>query len=128
MTLFALGHFILRVGIGLLFIGHGYPLIIGGSKEWLWLGSQMQYLGIRFVPWVWGLLAAGTEFFGGIALVLGFYTRIAAFFIACAMSVALTMHLHKGDSYSVFSHALANLLIMISLMLMGGGMWSLRGG
>jgi putative oxidoreductase len=127
MFLYALGHFILRVGIGLLFIFHGYPNIAGGTKTWLWLGSQMSYFGITFAPVFWGCMAACAQFFGGICLVAGFYTRVAAFFIACTMCVAIIMHLNKGDSFTVYSHPLSNLIIMVSLMFMGGGIWSLYG-
>ncbi len=125
--LYNIGHFILRVGIGLIFIFHGYPKISGGTEKWLWLGSQMKYFGITFAPVFWGFMAACAEFFGGICLTVGFYTRIAAFFIAGVMVVALIMHLNKGDDFTTFSHPLSNLIIMISLMLMGGGMWSLYG-
>ncbi len=128
MTWYAMGHFILRVGIGLLFVFHGYPKIVGGTAKWQWLGSQMHYWGIRFMPVVWGFLAACAEFLGGICLVLGFYTRIAAFFIAGVMIVALMMHLRQGDDFTVFSHPISNLIVMIALMCMGGGMWRLYGG
>lgn len=124
---YAIGHFILRVGIGILFILHGYPKISGGVEKWLWLGSQMQYFGITFAPVFWGFMAACAEFFGGICLTLGLYTRIVAIFPACVMIVALVMHLNKGDDFNTFSHPLSYLLILISLMFMGGGMWSLRG-
>lgn len=127
MTLSMIGHFILRVGIGILFICHGYPKITGGTEKWLWLGSQMQYFGITFAPVFWGFMAACAEFFGGIALTLGLYTRIAAIFPACVMIVAIVMHLNKGDDFTIYSHPISNLIIFVSLMCMGGGMWSLRG-
>lgn len=127
MTMYAIGHLILRVGIGILFICHGYPKITGGTEKWLWLGSQMQYFGITFAPVFWGCMAACAEFFGGIALTLGFYTRLAAIFPACVMIVAIVMHLNKGDDYTTYSHPLSYLIVLVSLMFMGGGAWSLRG-
>ncbi len=121
-----LGLFILRVGIGLIFMWHGFPKLIGGPEKWLWFGNQMSYFGITFAPVFWGFCAAASEFFGGIALVLGFYTRIAAFFIGCVMFVALVMHVSKGDAFGTFSHPLSLLIVFLSLMVMGGGAWSLR--
>ncbi len=47
------GLFLLRVGIGLIFIRHGYPKLMGGQEEWLWLGSKMSHLGITAAPVLW---------------------------------------------------------------------------
>lgn len=121
------GLLLLRVGIGLIFIVHGYPKIIGGPKQWLWLGSQMQYVKITFAPVVWGFMAAASEFFGGIALVVGFYTRIAAFFMANVMLLAMIMHVSKGDSFGTIAHPLSLLVVFVSLIFLGGGKFSLMG-
>jgi putative oxidoreductase len=121
------GLLILRVGIGIIFVFHGFPKIIGGVEKWVWLGSNIQHFGINFIPAFWGFAAACSEFFGGICLTIGFYTRIAAFFMACVMIVALVMHLKKGDDFTTYSHPLSMLIVFVSLMCMGGGRWSLRG-
>jgi putative oxidoreductase len=120
------GFFILRVGIGIIFIGHGFPKIAGGIEKWIMLGSVMQNFGITFAPAFWGFMAACSEFFGGICLTLGLYTRIAAFFMSCVMIVALVMHLTKGDNFTIYSHPLSMLVVFISLIFIGGGKWSLR--
>jgi len=70
---------VLRIDIGILFIGHGFPKFIGGTSEWLWLGQQMGNLGIIFAPIFWGFCAVLSKCIGGICLVLGLGTRIAAF-------------------------------------------------
>jgi putative oxidoreductase len=114
----ALAVLVLRIGSGILFIFHGYPKVVGGVAKWQWLGSQMSNFGIHFAPVVWGCMAACTEFFGGIALVLGIGTRVAAFFIAIVMIVALVMHIKRRDGYAIYSHPLSNLIIMITLMVM----------
>ena len=120
-----LGILILRLGIGTLFIMHGYPKIMGGIEKWTWLGSQLHYFGITFAPVFFGLAASLAEFCGGIALVLGLGTRIAAFFMADVMVVAITMHLKTGDAFTVYSHPMALLTVFISLLIMGAGRYSL---
>ena len=67
--LLQIGLCFMRIAIGILTIGHGFPKIIGGVGMWRWLGSTVIPLGISFLPVMWGFLAACTEFFGGIALV-----------------------------------------------------------
>lgn len=120
-----LGLLIIRVGIGALFIIHGYPKIMGGSTQWLWLGNQMAAIGITFYPTFWGFLAACSELFGGVLLVLGLGTRFAAFFISCVMLVALSMHFSLGDAFGVYSHPLALLVVLVGLFFAGPGKLSL---
>jgi hypothetical protein len=73
------GLLLLRVGIGLSYIGYGAPKLSGGSPMWEELGQAMRYLGITFAPTAWGFLAAVSEFFGGLALVVGGLFRFATF-------------------------------------------------
>lgn len=120
-----LGLMILRVAIGLMFMIHGGPKLMGGSKTWLWLGSQMQVFGITFLPVFWGFAAAFTEFVGGLALAVGFCSRIAAFLLACVMFVAVCYHLNKGDAFMEYSHALSMLVVFIALFVTGPGIYSL---
>jgi len=114
----------MRIGIGVLTIGHGLPKIMGGTAVWRSLGGVMGVLGIHFLPTLWGFLAACAEFFGGIALTLGLGTRIAAFFLSCMMIVAFMMHKNNKDDFTVYSFALSMLVIFLSFMVMGGGVWS----
>ncbi len=122
-----IGLLIIRVGIGFLFIMHGYPKMMGGSTQWLWLGNQMAAIGITVYPTFWGFLAACSELFGGVLLVLGLGTRFAAFFISCVMLVALAMHFGQGDAFGVYSHPVALLVVLIGLFFAGGGKLSVDG-
>ncbi len=121
-----LGLLLLRVGIGLIFINHGYSKLMGGHEKWLWLGSKMSHLGITPAPVFWGFMAAASEFIGGIMLVLGLGTRIAAFFMACVMAVAVVMHISQGDGFSGAAHALSLLVVFLSLLISGGGAYSME--
>lgn len=115
----------MRIGIGIIMILHGWPKITGGIETWKFLGSAMGNLGIHFLPVMWGFLAACTEFFGGIALTLGLGTRIAAIFLTIMMLVALVMHIKKGDPFTIYSHALALIVIFITFTFIGSGKYSL---
>ena len=121
------GLFVLRVGIGLIFIMHGYPKIVAGTQMWAGLGANMNFFGITYAPAAWGFASACSEFFGGIALILGLGTRIASFFMACNMTVALSFHFSKGDPFAIYSHPLSLLVVFVALMLTGGGTFSCDG-
>lgn len=119
------GLLILRVGIGIMFVLHGFPKIIGGPEKWAMLGKAMNALGINFSPVFWGFMAAVSEFAGGILLALGFFTRPACFFLLCTMIVASSMHLSKGDSFVIYSHAMKSGILFLSLLFIGPGKYSL---
>jgi uncharacterized membrane protein YphA (DoxX/SURF4 family) len=71
---------IIRVFVGALMIIHGYPKLFGPSRKMM--RDNMKQLGIPgFLFDIAGLL----EFIGGIALIFGFLTRIAALLFAIEM-------------------------------------------
>jgi putative oxidoreductase len=90
------------------------------------LGQVMKYLGITFAPVVWGFLAAMSEFFGGLGLVVGGLFRYAAFFLVCTMLVATIQHFARGDGYAGGAfHSVEMGIVCLSLFLMGPGKYSL---
>ena len=122
-----LGLLIIRVGLGVMFIIHGKPLLVGGPEKWTQLGMVMQNVGIKFFPLGFGVAAALSQFVGGIALLLGFFTRPACAFLAMTMAIAVTFHFSQGDSLQVASHAIEDLIVFIGLILIGPGKYSLDG-
>ena len=77
---------LLRVGLGAIFVAHGY-----GKFKGALFGDGLEGMAGRlgekgFEPeiiWAWGAMII--EFFGGMAIVLGLYTRLFAFFAALMM-------------------------------------------
>ncbi|MFC3364595.1 DoxX family membrane protein [Pedobacter fastidiosus] len=49
------GLLLLRIGIGILFIIHGFPKLAGGPSGWTGLGGSMKVIGIDFLPIFWAL-------------------------------------------------------------------------
>lgn len=120
-----IGLLILRVGIGIMFMGHGLPKLIAGPEEWMILGGTMKALGVDFAPMVWGFMAAVSEFAGGMLLALGFFTRPACFFLLNTMIVATYMHISNGDSFVKYSHAVEAGILFLSLLFIGPGKYSI---
>lgn len=120
------GLFFMRVGLGVMFaVFHGGPKILGGPEKWAAVGDAMGTFGIHFFPVFWGFLASASEFFGGLCLIFGLFTRQAAFFMAATMAVASAMHLAQGDGVARASHAIEAGIVFLSLILMGAGSYSL---
>ena len=78
---------ILRITVGLVFIFHGYGKFMGaffGEGLGGLAAGMLEPAGFPF-PLFWAWMAMVTEFFGGICLVLGLFTRLWAFFGAGMM-------------------------------------------
>ena len=122
-----LGLFILRLGVGLsMAIFHGYGKIAGGPERWERIGGAIGNLGISFLPTLWGFLAAFSEFFCSIFLILGILFRPAALFLACTMFIATLNHLNlpadaPNSGFSGASHAIELMAVYIALLFLGSG-------
>jgi putative oxidoreductase len=85
------GLFLLRVVVGAAFILHGWPKI---QSPFGWMPADAP------IPGFLQFLAALSEFGGGIALILGLLTRIAALGLAATMAVAAGMvHIPSGHPF-----------------------------
>lgn len=87
---------ILRVVAGVALIAHGTPKIVDPFSR---IGMVE---GLGFYPGVfWAPLLAGTEFFGGILLLIGFLTRPAAFATLIVLLVTVWFHwITQGEGYA----------------------------
>jgi putative oxidoreductase len=111
---------VLRITTGLLFFAHG------SAKLLVWPSTQMFPDGVPVSSFMGftGLL----EFVGGILIVLGLFTRLAAFVLSGMMAVAYFMA-HAPQGFHPINNAgeLAIMFCFVFLYLAaaGGGPWSL---
>lgn len=120
-----IGLLILRIGLGIMFILHGYPKMFGGPDTWVEVGTAMQYLGIDFAPMFFGFMAGVTEFFGGIFLLLGLFFTPSVILLFIVMLVATAKHLGAGDGFANYSHSIEMAIIFLSLIFIGAGKYSI---
>lgn len=121
----SLGVLLLRVIIGLAFVVHGLPKI-QHPASWMSIALGPH----AFAPPFLQVLATVAEFFGGIALILGFLTPVAAVAILIDMTVALLkVHLPSGAHWiggpGSFETPLFYLVAMIALLCTGPGQYSI---
>jgi putative oxidoreductase len=96
-------------------LAHGWSKVIPHGS----LYHFAQFVAHLGLPYWLGYVAAFTEFFGGIALILGMLTPIAALGVAIEMLVAIVkVHLHHGltgsNGYEFPLSVLAVALVLIA--------------
>jgi len=115
---------ILRIVTALLFIEHGTSKLFG-FPAMPGAGSA----GGSFPPLI--LVAALLEVFGGLAILVGFFTRPDAFILSGLMAVAYWMaHVPKGGFFPLTNGGDAAVLfcfIFLYLVFAGAGAWSIDG-
>lgn len=88
---------ILRLVLGIVFFAHGAQKLLGWFGGYGYAGTMGFMTGLLHIPAPFAFLAIVAEFFGGLGLILGLLTRVAALGIAVNMLVAVTMvHLQFG--------------------------------
>jgi putative oxidoreductase len=120
------GLLFLRIGLGVMFVIHGAPKIMGGPAHWATLGKSIGYMGIHGYPAFWGFMAAFSECFGGIFVILGLFFRPACILLALTMIVASTMLAkQKKDFQKETSRPIELAIVFASLVVIGPGKYSI---
>lgn len=105
---------LLRLGVGYIFIVHGWGKLTGIDGTAGFFGG----LGIP-IPLVMAWVVAIVEFFGGIMVLLGAYTKMLNLLLAIIMAVAIVAQ--EGN----FEIELILFLVSVSLFLIGSGNYSI---
>jgi putative oxidoreductase len=116
--------------LGVIFFAHGAQKMLGWFGGYGFSGTMGFFTDVMHIPVLFAFLALTAEFFGGLGLILGFLTRIAALGIFFNMVVAIAMvhyrfgffmnwtGAQKGEG---FEYHLLVLAITAFLMIRGAG-------
>lgn len=113
---------LLRWGLGLIFIYHGYPKLFTHTQQFLQSFPKMGF------PAYFVYVAGVLEFFGGCLLIAGLFTRISGLVLAGEMAIAIwKVHLPQGGVMAVdnYQFPLAMAVGAFALAALGGGIISL---
>jgi putative oxidoreductase len=110
----------MRLALGAIMVVHGYHNVFGGLHH----HAQM-VAGLRMPRWL-GYVSSFTEFLGGLLILAGLFTRVAAFAVCVDLIVALwKVHLHNGLIGSPerpgYEFPLATATLAFALIFFGGG-------
>ncbi len=111
---------ILRVGIGLMMLTHGFP-----KMEKLFASEPVQFASVfGLSPAVSLGLAVFSEFFCALLIIFGFATRFAAIPLVITMLVAVLM-IHGSDPFAKKEMGALYLVGFSAIMLAGSGRFSI---
>lgn len=114
------GSLVLRLALGLAMTVHGYEKLFPHGA----LHAFEHLVATLGLPRPLGIISAYTEFIGGILLLVGLFTRLAAALVAINMLVAFfTVDIHAG--FGTYNYILALAAIAIMLVLTGAGAMAL---
>lgn len=107
---------LLRVVLGIVFIGHGWGKLTGIS------GTAGFFGGVNIpLPLFFAWVVAAVEFVGGILVLIGFMTRISSALIAFVMAVAI-VQVKLGDGFlGGWEFELSLMAMALALVLTGAG-------
>ena len=124
---------VVRVVVGGLFFVHGAQKALGWFGGNGFRATMAGFTGHMGIPAFFAVLAILAEFLGGIGLILGLLSRVAAFGIATNMAVAIVMvHARNGlflnwtgaQRGEGIEYHLLVISMTILLMVRGSGAWS----
>jgi len=124
---------VLRVIAGIVFFAHGAQKMLGWFGGYGFHGTMGFFTQEMHLPAVLAFLAICAEFFGGLGLIVGFLTRIAAFGVLSNMVVAVLLIHHKfglfmnwgGDQKGEgFEYHLLAIAVMLAVIIKGAGAYS----
>lgn len=124
-----LGLLVVRLVVGLLFIGHGMQKLAGwfGGHGLAGTGSWMEAIGLR-PGRTWAAIAGTCEAVGGLLFALGLFTPLGSVLIAAVMFMAIArVHWDKGlwIADNGMEYALTHAAVVVGLALVGPGAHSL---
>jgi putative oxidoreductase len=123
----------LRLALGFMILPHGLQKTLGWFGGYGFKGTMGYLTGTVGAPWIFAFLAILAESIGGLMLITGFGTRFAALGLAGVMLVAAAQHRSNGffmnwtgaqKGEGIEFHLLA-LGMIVALLVLGGGKWSL---
>lgn len=108
---------VMRLALGAIMVGHGYHKVFGG------LHHHVQFVTSLGLPGWSAYLSAFTEFLGGLLVLMGLFTRAAAFAICIDLGVAIAkVHFHNGlMGNGGYEFPLAVAALAFGLIFFGGG-------
>ena len=132
----SLSYWVPRVVLGCVMFPHGAQKLFGWFGGFGFTNTMNYFTETAGLPWIIAFLIIMGESLGSLGIILGFFTRLAAFGLICIMVGAIiTVHIPNGlfmnwfgkQAGEGFEYHLLVIGISIPLLISGGGKYSVDG-
>ena len=108
---------VMRLALGAVMVGHGYHKVFGGLQQ------HAHFVASLGIPAWLAYVSSFTEFLGGLLVLIGLFTRCAAFAICIDLCVAIAkVHFRNGlMGNGGYEFPLALAALAFGLIFFGGG-------
>lgn len=134
-TVDSTGPLVLRLGLAVAMFPHGAQKMLGLFGGHGFKGTMDFFTGGMHVPAFLAFLAICVEFFAPVALLLGFFTRLAGFALAVHIAVAAALGGHMANGFFMnwagnqkgegFEYHILVFALGLGLAFLGGGRWAI---
>ena len=123
----------LRVALGTFYIWlHGWQRLMGGKAgavaAWKQAGKMMKELGIDFAPAAWGFMGAMAATLAVVLMILGFWFRPACLYILITLAILFCIRIETGSTIGKLSDLIELAILLLSLLFIGPGKYSIDKG
>jgi putative oxidoreductase len=124
---------IIRIVLGAILFPHGAQKLLGWFGGYGFTGTMSFFTGTAGLPWIVAFLVIAIEFFGALALLFGFATRVVATGIIILFAgIIFTTHLNNGFFMNWsgqlqgegYEYHLLVIGMALALLISGAGKWS----
>ena len=124
---------IIRIVLGVILFPHGAQKLLGWFGGYGFNGTMGFLTGTAGLPWILALLVIVIEFFGALALIFGFGTRIVAVGVI-TLFTGMILTSHAGNGFFMnwsgqlpgegYEYHLLVIGMSLALLISGAGKWS----
>jgi putative oxidoreductase len=113
---------LIRFAVGWNLAVHGWGKVMRGTGAY---AKGFSEAGFDSIGWIWAAL--GIEFIGGIAIIIGLFTRFFAAAAAVELGIIALLYWHNGFAWlnRGYEYVLLWGLVSLAIALRGGGPYSL---
>ena len=123
---------IIRIVLGAILFPHGAQKLLGWFGGYGFNGTMGFLTGTAGLPWLAAFLVIIIEFFGALALIFGFATRVVAVGMIALFAGIIVMHSQNGffmnwsgqQAGEGFEYHLLVIGMALALLISGAGKWS----
>lgn len=118
------GLLIMRVSLGVLFVVLTGPVLLGGGGRWAAFGGGIRNLGLHSHFQMWGFLGALAGCVGAALMIFGLFFRPGVLLVLAITFVHTLGAIHGAGGYRAAMAAIELCLILVGLLFVGPGKYS----